>query len=187
MAAGITPAPQVEIEVEVREPAWEAALPAAAALAREAALAALRAMLPAGFPPAELSLVLTGDDEIQALNRAWRGKDRPTNVLSFPGLESLDDPHLPAGAACLLGDVVLACETCAAEAAAQGKTLAAHLGHLVVHGVLHLLGHDHEDAAEASAMEAAERAILDGLGIADPYADSPTDDEVEAAHHVAPT
>jgi probable rRNA maturation factor len=182
MAAGVTPGPRVEIEVEVREPAWEAALPGAAELARKAAAAALAAMLPPGFPSTELSLVLSGDAEVQALNRAWRGKDRPTNVLSFPGLDSLNVPHMPAGAALLLGDVVLAHETCAAEAAAQGKTLAAHLGHLVVHGVLHLLGHDHEDEAEASTMETAERAILDGLGIADPY-----DDEMEAARHAAPT
>lgn len=187
MAAGVTPAPRIEIEVEVRESAWEAMLPGAADVARAAAAAALAAMLPPGFPPAELSLVLSGDAELQALNRAWRGKDRPTNVLSFPGLDTLDDPQLPAGAALLLGDVMLAHETCAAEAAAQGKTLAAHLAHLVVHGVLHLLGHDHEDAAEAAVMEAAERAILGGLGIADPYAAEPCDDGMEAARHAAPT
>jgi len=119
------------------------------------ALAALRA---AAVPcPAELSIVLADDALVRTLNRDWRAKDKPTNVLAFPN------------AAPLLGDVVLAFETCAAEAAAQGKPLADHLSHLVVHGVLHLAGHDHGHAREARIMEDLERRILAAAGIPDPY------------------
>jgi probable rRNA maturation factor len=106
------------------------------------------------------------------LNRDWRGQDKPTNVLAFPA--GMDEAAAP-GAPLLLGDVVLAYETVAAEAAAQGKDFAAHLRHLIVHGVLHLVGHDHDEAAAAERMEAVERTILAGFGIADPYA-------IEAAH-----
>jgi probable rRNA maturation factor len=95
----------------------------------------------------------------QALNARFRGKDAATNVLSFPA------PGADAG----LGDVALALGVCEREAAEQGKTLADHLTHLTAHGVLHLLGYDHESDAEAEAMEARERAILAGLGVADPY------------------
>ena len=98
------------------------------------------------------------------LNARFRDRDRPTNVLSFPAAAM----SLP-GEAPPLGDIVLAFGVCAAEAAAQGKTLADHLAHLTVHGVLHLLGRDHEDEAEAEAMEAEERSILATLGVADPY------------------
>ena len=109
---------------------------------------------------AELSLVLADDAFVQGLNKAWRGKDTPTNVLSFPTDEPL-----------LLGDIVVAYETTAREAAAEGKTLADHLTHLVVHGFLHLVGFDHEDEDEADAMERLEADILSSLGIASPYAD----------------
>jgi probable rRNA maturation factor len=104
---------------------------------------------------------LADDAAVQDLNARFRDKDRPTNVLSFPAAESAF-PHL--------GDVVLGYAYCAAEAQAQGKTLSDHLSHLVVHGVLHLLGRDHEDDAEAEEMEAEEREILGELGVADPYA-----------------
>ena len=101
---------------------------------------------------------MLADDRLQrALNHQFRGKDRPTNVLSFD--------TAPAG----FGDVVLALETVQAEAEAQGKSLADHVTHLVVHGVLHLMGHDHVGAAEARRMEHLERAILAELGIGDPY------------------
>ncbi|HEX7970330.1 MAG TPA: rRNA maturation RNase YbeY, partial [Stellaceae bacterium] len=102
---------------------------------------------------------------VRALNRQWRGKDVPTNVLSFPALGATPPPGAPR----LLGDVVLAFETVAAEAAAQDKPLADHLRHLVIHGVLHLLGFDHESDADAQRMEASEIAILAGLGVPDPY------------------
>ena len=94
------------------------------------------------------------------LNGRFRGKDRPTNVLSFPAPENAQ-PHL--------GDIVLAHGVCAAEARAQGKPFADHLSHLVIHGILHLMGHDHEADDEAEAMEAKERTLLAALGIPDPY------------------
>ncbi len=100
------------------------------------------------------------------LNRTWRGKDKPTNVLSFP---AADGEARPKDAPRLLGDVVLAGGVVAAEAEAQGKRLSAHLAHLVVHGVLHLLGHDHERDRDAKRMEALEIRILRTLGVANPY------------------
>ena len=143
------------IEVEVEDEAWTGALPDAAAIAERAAKAAL------GTAEGELVVLLTNDEVVHQLNTRFRHKDRPTNVLSFPAAESAF-PHL--------GDVVLAYGVCAAEADDQGKSLADHLTHLVVHGVLHLLGRDHEDEAEAEAMEAEERAVLASLAVSDPYA-----------------
>jgi len=157
----------VEIAVQVEFPVWVEALPEAEALCQRAALAALVAVeMPAR--PLEVSLVLAGDAAVRALNRDWRGKDAPTNVLSFAALDDDNEPET-AGAPLLLGDVVLAFETCVAEATAEGKPLADHLGHLVVHGMLHLLGFDHQDEADAEEMEGLETEILAGLGIADPY------------------
>ncbi len=143
------------IEIEVEDAAWSAALPDAEDLVLRAATAAL------GTLEGDLVVLLTDDAEVQDLNQRFRGKDRPTNVLSFPAAESAF-PHL--------GDVVLGYAYCTTEAEAQGKTLSDHLSHLVVHGVLHLLGRDHEDDAEAEEMEAEEREILASLGVADPYA-----------------
>ncbi len=165
------------ILIAVEDPAWTGALPDVEERCRAAALAALAAD-PAALPEgagAEVSLLLADDDTVRGLNRDWRGKDVPTNVLSFAALDDESAP-LVAGLPLLLGDVVLAYGTCAAEAARDGKTLGDHLAHLVVHGVLHLLGYDHEDdEAGAVAMEALETAVLAGLGIADPYAPSPDD------------
>lgn len=135
------------------------------ALARRAvdAVAAVLAEEPA--PESELSLVFTDDAHIRLLNAGWRGKDRSTNVLSFPAF-----PHGVRGAfPPLLGDIVLAAETVAREAQAEGKPLVDHIAHLIVHGVLHLIGYDHESDAEAEEMEGLERQILAGLGIPDPY------------------
>ena len=142
------------IEVEIEAAAWTAALPAASAVVERAASAAL------GSVAGDIVVLLTDDDAVQDLNARFRGRDRPTNVLSFPAAESAA-PHL--------GDLVLAFGVCAAEAEAQGKTLADHLSHLTVHGVLHLLGRDHEADDEAESMEAEERLILASLGVADPY------------------
>jgi probable rRNA maturation factor len=143
------------IVLKVEAPAWRRALPDFARLARRAARAALAALVE---PPAgELCIVLADDALQRSLNRRFRGKDRSTNVLSFEGA--------PAA----LGDVVLALETVRAEADTEGKSLADHLSHLVVHGVLHLNGHDHAAPAEARRMERLEVEILAGLGIADPY------------------
>ncbi|MPT47282.1 MAG: rRNA maturation RNase YbeY [Sphingobium sp.] len=121
----------------------------------------------------EISVKLTNDAEVQVLNRTYREKDKPTNVLSFPMvpedlLETLtnsDDGEV------LLGDIILAYETCAREAAEKGISIADHATHLMVHGVLHLLGYDHMDDNEAEAMEAMEIRALATLGLADPYAD----------------
>ena len=121
----------------------------------------------------EVSVLLTDDATVHGLNRQYRGQDKPTNVLSFAALDASPPP--PAYGPLLLGDVVIAYETTAAEAARDGKTIPQHLSHLVVHGVLHLLGHEHENDAEAEAMEALETALLATLGIADPYASPVTD------------
>ncbi len=122
---------------------------------------------------AELCIVLADDAFVQALNKTYRGKDKPTNVLSFPAgaipVAIGPEPLIDMGPR-LLGDVVLAQETIAREAAEQGKSFADHLSHLVVHGVLHLLGQDHEEDAQAEEMEALERDILEDLDISDPYA-----------------
>ena len=119
----------------------------------------------------ELSVLLTGDEAVRALNAEWRGKDKPTNVLSFPMAEASDlqSANFP-GPEILLGDIVLAHGVCAAEAAEKGIGVEDHAAHLVVHGTLHLLGCDHHDDAEAADMEAREVRALARLGIANPYA-----------------
>lgn len=128
---------------------------------------ALRAFWAAGPPPLAGSvMVLFADDAcVRPLNAHWRGQDKPTNILSFPA-----DAALPDGSEAHAGDLVLAGETVAREAAEQGKSLHDHLVHLLVHGLFHLAGLDHQVEAEAEAMEAAERAALKAVGIADPYA-----------------
>ncbi len=114
----------------------------------------------------ELSIVFSDDAHISALNATWRGKDKPTNVLSFPAFALARNGPLPP----MLGDIVLAAETVAREAALEDKPVENHITHLVIHGLLHLLGHDHETDAEADEMEAIERAALARLAIPDPYA-----------------
>ena len=163
-----------EIEVAIACAAWTDASPDAETFAGTAARLALASTLHGRPIPLATRLVigvrLTDDDEQRRLNRTYRGKDAPTNVLAFP-LADLADP-LPPGSPLLLGDIVLAFETVRREAAAQGKPLADHLRHLVVHGVLHLLGFDHESEAEAVAMEAREVELLAALGVPDPYRDT---------------
>ena len=124
-------------------------------------------------PRLSASLLFADDAEVHELNREWRGKDKPTNVLSFPMLERSELLDLPAeGPPELLGDIALALETCAREAPEKGLSLEHHATHLIVHGLLHLAGHDHEISPEdARAMEMLEIKALALLGIADPYGD----------------
>lgn len=156
------------VEVTTPCPLWEGACADAVALAETAARQALlRSEAPAN---SVVDITLADDAAQQALNRTWRGKDTSTNVLAFPA----SDPAIrhPAEAPLLLGDVVLAYETVAREAIEQRKPLADHLRHLVVHGVLHLLGFDHVAPEDAAAMEAREIAILAELGVPNPYRDT---------------
>ena len=145
--------------------------------ARLAEAAARAAIAESAFPglvqaarPVELSVVLTNDEEVRGLNAEWRGKDKPTNVLSFPQAEAdeLDDADTP-GPELMLGDIVLARETCAREAEEKALPLSSHATHLLVHGTLHLLGYDHLDDETAEDMEAREIRALARLGLANPY------------------
>ena len=144
------------------------------ALARKAAESAIAQ---SAFPdlarsvrPVEISVRLTGDDEVRALNAHWRGKDKPTNVLSFPlaeryELEQADEE----GPELMLGDIIVARGVCEREAAENQVAVEDHAAHLLVHGTLHLLGYDHRDEKEAADMESREVRALERLGIADPY------------------
>lgn len=161
---------QLDIDIEDWPPAqalaadWDA-------LAERAAQAAGAGEPLLANPRLIVSLLFTSDAEVHTLNREWRERDKPTNVLSFPMLErdeleglSLDGPPV------MLGDIALAYATCAREAAEKGIALEHHAAHLIVHGLLHLAGHDHVTSdAQAEQMEALETAILAKLGIADPY------------------
>lgn len=161
----------VAVQVEAPWPAgdWEAL----AARAVEAALRATpHAELASSPALVEVSVRLASDEEVRELNLQYRGKDKPTNVLSFPMIQAdlletvsqnSDDGEL------LLGDIVLAYGVCASEAAEKGVALEAHAAHLIVHGTLHLLGYDHQGSAEAEHMESLEREIMAGLGLHDPY------------------
>lgn len=158
---------KLSIDVLVQSPRWKAR-PRAAARVRRALQTAAAAVSTA---PAELAIVLTDDSGIRVLNREWRKIDAPTNVLSFPATVEARVPAAGRRAAPrLLGDIVLAYETVAREAAAERKPFDHHLVHLAVHGFLHLLGHDHATEREAAKMERLETAILAQLGIPDPYA-----------------
>ena len=162
----------LEIDVSLNCPGWQDALPDAEVLGVRAASAAYAGSgRETGAQGAEASLVLADDAFVQALNRDYRGQDKPTNVLSFANLDGAGGPA--SDAPLLLGDVVIALETTVAEAAAAGRPLSDHFCHLVVHGMLHLLGFDHQTDAQADGMERLEIRILQSLGIADPYAEDP--------------
>jgi probable rRNA maturation factor len=147
------------VDILVQSPLWQAVPDVEPALRRAIAEAASAVSTTAG----ELAIVLTDDSAIRALNRQWRGKDAATNVLSFPAAEP------QPGAPVLLGDIMIAYETAAREAAGENKLFMHHLVHLAVHGFLHLVGYDHAAEKEANAMERLEIAILARLGVADPY------------------
>lgn len=152
----------MHIDINRNDDAWPENLDS---LAERAVLEALKQSKARVKGAAELSILLTNDEEQKELNAQWRGKDSSTNVLSFPQIEP-GDPVIG-----LLGDITLARETLIREADEQGVSFEAHFTHLVVHGFLHILGHDHLDDDEAAEMEGLETAILATLGIDDPYAD----------------
>jgi len=157
----------VRLDVAVSYAAPRAGLPAAASFRKWVAAA-----LEGRIREADLAVRIVGTREGRALNRHYRGKDYATNVLSFPA-DVADGVKLPKGVKLpLLGDLVLCAPVIAREAKEQKKPLAAHYAHLTVHGALHLLGWDHQDARDAECMEQLEREILAGLGIGDPYRDS---------------
>src|SRR5205809_5361314 len=162
------------IEVALPSAGWTRLCPAGGSLARRAAeLALARGTTALGLAwqgAVELGITLADDASQRQLNRDYRGRDKPTNVLAFPVWEH--GTRLPSGAPVLLGDIVLALETVAQEAADQEKPIGDHLVHLTVHGVLHLLGYDHLTQVEAATMESLETSILAALGVPDPYRDT---------------
>jgi probable rRNA maturation factor len=161
----------MQFEIDIEEP-WPDGTDWAG-LARQAFEALVPAVPELANQRLTASLLFTSDEEVHVLNREWRGKDKPTNVLSFPMLEREDLLDLSAdGPPEMLGDVALAYETCAREAAEKGISTRHHASHLIIHGLLHLAGHDHEISEEdAETMEALERKALALLGINDPYGD----------------
>lgn len=169
------PGPVVDIEIACEH--WRTAVPDTKEQCRRVAVAALgaaRERWPVPEPHRlEVSLLLADDAAIRPLNRDWRGVDKATNVLSFPAEPETTPPGAPAP----LGDVVIAYETVAREAAEAERTIPQHLAHMIVHGVLHLLGHDHEEDQDAVVMERLEVAVLAALGVPDPYREEQGDDE----------
>lgn len=157
----------LEIEIVRHSDLWDSIAVSDDALSR-AARAAFAASSAVADEPCEATLVLTDDEEMRELNRTWRDKDASTNVLSFPAGEPFGGAH---GEPSPIGDIVLAGETVIEEAKRKSIPAADHATHLVVHGMLHLLGFDHERDADAERMEALETKVLAGLGITDPYAE----------------
>ena len=159
--------PRLQLSLRCDHAGWKPLAPQRAVI-RAAIRAALEAPPIKPMEGAELSILLTGDEAMRALNRDWRGKDKPTNVLSFPAAPASAIARSPA-----LGDIALAFETLVREAEEEMKPLDHHLAHLVIHGLYHLLGDDHETLHEAELMEARETAALARMGIPDPYREPP--------------
>ncbi len=164
--------PKIELCVEVRHDGWRNAIEDVDGFANVLVSTVIGVMTREALltqsmtaSPIECSIVFAEDAFVQKLNAEYRGKNSPTNVLSFPA----KTPSLPPGAPRQLGDVVLAYETTCREAESQGKTTSDHVSHLLVHGLLHLLGYDHVEEEEAVFMERLETGVLAELGIADPY------------------
>jgi probable rRNA maturation factor len=157
---------KIQIEVIVRSARWRKR-PTARAIVRKAVREAAKAV---STPRAELAIVLSDDSAIRALNRDWRGKNTPTNVLSFPAAPRGGPVGKRGAASPYIGDIVIAYQTTAREAAAEGKPFNHHVAHLAVHGFLHLLGYDHEIDRDADEMERLERKILKRMAVPDPYA-----------------
>lgn len=162
-----SPPQDPDVAIDIRCDRWLENLPQVMTLCRRAAAAALAGAGETNPSDSEISIVLADDDFVQTLNRSWRDQDSPTNVLAFPAAGD----EMPQDGARLLGDVVVAFQTSQREATDQGKTLDDHLSHLIVHGVLHLLGYDHLADEEAEQMERLETDVLSGLGIKAPYDD----------------
>ena len=160
-----------ELELEFSEEDWPSG--PWEELANRAALAAGNAASELLNPRLHVSVLFTSDDEVHSLNREWRDRDKPTNVLSFPMLQREELLALSSeGPPEMLGDIALAFETCAREAEEKGIPLDHHAAHLIIHGLLHLAGHDHVDSDEqAEAMERIEITALAKMGIPDPYGD----------------
>lgn len=160
----------VKVDLRVDCKAWKDALPDVKKTVEKAVRAAWKAGntgdLALPVKNAEVSVMLTNDDAVHALNREYRGVDRPTNVLSFAALDDEDEPIVDP---MLLGDIVVAFETTEREAAEQNKSPEEHFFHLIVHGVLHLIGYDHVEDADAEVMEALETKIMIENGMDDPY------------------
>ena len=152
----------LDINLVIISDEWESALPKAASLVERAAHTAWVSVERGSA--AEVNLVLSDDEAVQKLNADYRGRDQPTNVLSFPMREKMEPD-----ASVHLGDIVLSYETVAFEASRDRKKMEAHLSHLVVHGLLHLLGYDHSNESEAEEMEAIEIATISVLGYPNPY------------------
>jgi probable rRNA maturation factor len=167
----------IEIDISIPDPSWETACPDCESLVETAVHATLsqspeaKKMLIAGIEP-EISIVLANDDLVHTLNREYRNKDKPTNVLSFAMLDGENGWEAPKQPGpCPLGDLILAYETVDRESRDENKPFPHHLTHLIIHGTLHLLGYDHMNDMDSEEMESLEIQLLKGLNIENPYKD----------------